>query len=992
MSAHPDDLAALIRRLRDLCTEFDAATARAAFEKRAAELGLSSDQRARVEALVFFGKGNQFGDVSIGDIAGRDVLKGHIAVGVNLGTIIYGRTPEEDERRRLVWYLEGLAAKLVHLPLRGLDERLSRGQSLELPRVYVALATTHRVEVARGPASQLRAYFQNDDPRRPLKREFDPDHALPDAALYRRDAGSADAIVLERALTAVEALRRHRRLILLGAPGSGKSTFLRYLAWALARRELDPERAPPLAGGDDRALLPILVPLRALAGRIARDGNSNTTVYAALRDELHACCTHQVDDALSAALSRGAALLLFDGLDETPLAGAPGVADRLTTLQAVRAITRRYPACPAVVTCRVRAFTKEVHAELNWPVETLAPFTLGQMRHFVPAWHRELVARGQIDQAQAEGLSARLIAAIEDPARPRLRQMAETPLLLTMMALVLYNRGELPRDRPQLYERILDLLLGQWDLVRDGQSLGQAIGKPEWDSSYIRPLLDRLSYQAHARATSADGRGRLARGDVYTALIDFFQQARVSGPGDAALNCLDYFEQRSGLLVADERDSFVFAHLTLQEHCAGREIALNTDDPVALIMRHRDDDRWREPIFLGAGLAAPLVLDRLLGDLIEREEGGAPKPAARWYRDLILAAELGANRDWTYLRTRPQIRVDRWQRELKQGLATLLADRDQPLPLAERLRAGELLGDLGDPRFPVTMEQWRAELARRTATFGQPAGYWCYLPAGTYRIGGWDDDAAADVPLAAFWIARYPITVAQYKPFVAVGYGPEAERWWTPEGWEWKRSLQRTEPWSWGESGYNAPNQPVIGVTWYEAAAFCAWLSEQLGDALPAGYEVRLPTEAEWEAAAAWDGQGGRPPYPWGAAEPTPELAIYDASGLGRPAPVGCCPAGAAACGALDLAGNVWEWTASSYRGYPAGSGAPVKDFTPGSGDKPARGGSWWKDSTSVRCGARESDPFVIGGAIIDRGLRVCAAPRSHSSSAPLPALSLIHT
>jgi formylglycine-generating enzyme required for sulfatase activity len=79
------------------------------------------------------------------------------------------------------------------------------------------------------------------------------------------------------------------------------------------------------------------------------------------------------------------------------------------------------------------------------------------------------------------------------------------------------------------------------------------------------------------------------------------------------------------------------------------------------------------------------------------------------------------------------------------------------------------------------------------------------------------------------------------------------------------------------------PNQPVIDVNWYEATAFCAWLTEQPGDALPAGYALRLPTEAEWEASAAWDGRGGRRPYPWGAAEPTPELAIYDASGLRRP-------------------------------------------------------------------------------------------------------------
>nr|WP_254151230.1 hypothetical protein [Candidatus Chloroploca mongolica] len=344
------------------------------------------------------------------------------------------------------------------------------------------------------------------------------------------------------------------------------------------------------------------------------------------------------------------------------------VADRLTTLRAVRMLRQRYPRCPVILTCRTRAFTDDLRAELGWPVATLAPFTLGQIRHFVPAWYGELVAKGQLAAAQAPLVSDRLLAAIVDAARPRLRVMAETPLLLTMMALVLYNKGELPRDRPHLYERIMELLLGQWDAVRNGESLGQAVGQPTWDSSYLRPVLDRLSYAAHATATSADGRGRLARGHLYTALIDFFTTTEVPGPGDAALRCLAYMEQRSGLLLPDGRETFVLAHLTLQEHCAGREIVLNAADPVALVLQHRADDRWREPIMLGMGLASPLVLDQVLNDLIEREEGEQPKAVVRWYRDLILAAEVGADRDWTYLRTRPQVRVARVQQALRQPM------------------------------------------------------------------------------------------------------------------------------------------------------------------------------------------------------------------------------------------------------------------------------------------------------------------------------------
>ena len=121
---------------------------------------------------------------------------------------------------------------------------------------------------------------------------------------------------------------------------------------------------------------------------------------------------------------------------------------------------------------------------------------------------------------------------------------------------------------------------------------------------------------------------------------------------------------------------------------------------------------------------------------------------------------------------------------------------------------------------------------------------------------------------------------------------------------------------------------------------------------------------------------GQRRAYPWGSEDPTPERAISDASGLDAPAPVGCCPAGAAACGALDMVGNVWEVTISRYGQYPAGSAWWEKDVPPVGGDVPWRGGSWWSGSTYVRCGAR----FWIGPNIDrdDIGFRLVVAPHSH--------------
>ncbi|NCC36168.1 MAG: hypothetical protein EOM24_29775 [Chloroflexia bacterium] len=335
---------------------------------------------------------------------------------------------------------------------------------------------------------------------------------------------------------------------------------------------------------------------------------------------------------------------------------------------------------------------------------------------------------------------------------------------------------------------------------------------------------------------------------------------------------------------------------------------------------------------------------------------------------------MGVDRVWTYL-AEQQVDVAGLQADLRDGLVTLLADRDQPLPVAERVRAGFLLGDLGDPRFPVTVEAWQAELAQRSTAFGSPAGYWCFVPAGSYQIGGWaKGEPAATLPLPTFWIARAPITVAQYTPFVAEGYSDTAQRWWTLWGWQWKQRYQHQQPRGWDDPRFTRANQPVSGVSWYEATAFCAWLSERLADVLPAGYGLRLPTEAEWEVAAAYDAQRQRRPSPWGKASLTPEFAIYQASGLGRPAPVGCCPAGSAACGALDMAGNVSEYARSSAKAYPDEADQDVQDFTNGYLlDVPYRGGSWSQESIYVRCGARDSS--LPDFRNLNLGFRVVVAP-----------------
>ena len=204
------------------------------------------------------------------------------------------------------------------------------------------------------------------------------------------------------------------------------------------------------------------------------------------------------------------------------------------------------------------------------------------------------------------------------------------------------------------------------------------------------------------------------------------------------------------------------------------------------------------------------------------------------------------------------------------------------------------------------------------------------VAAGPFVMGTSDEPWAYDnerpahvVELPAFWIDAAPVTNGQYAAFVAAG-GYDNASWWAPAGWAWRQEagLEHPQFWQRDGSGWHHTRfgwrealpaaEPVQHVCWYEADAYARWAGK------------RLPTEAEWEKAAAWDPVAGRHRrYPWGDGPPTADHANLDQRHFG-PAPVGAYPAGASAYGCVQLLGDVWEWTASDFRPLPGVRVVPV--------------------------------------------------------------------
>jgi ergothioneine biosynthesis protein EgtB len=260
------------------------------------------------------------------------------------------------------------------------------------------------------------------------------------------------------------------------------------------------------------------------------------------------------------------------------------------------------------------------------------------------------------------------------------------------------------------------------------------------------------------------------------------------------------------------------------------------------------------------------------------------------------------------------------------------------------------------------------------------------IPGGTWRLGAipgeepfvFDNEKwAHPVELRPFAIARAPVTQREYRAFVEEGGYARRELWSEP-GWAWRTVAGADGPAYWVRQGGEwtrrefdrlvplHPDRPMVHVSWFEADAYCRFAGR------------RLPTEAEWEAAAAGEpGSDGRLAavrrrHPWGAAPPTPERAHLDVRAL-APVDVGGCPAGDSAFGCRQLLGNVWEWTASDFLPYPGFAPDPYREYSqPWFGThRVLKGGSFATPSRLIRTGFRNfytpdrRDPWA--------GFRTCA-------------------
>ncbi|MBC6450998.1 ergothioneine biosynthesis protein EgtB [Actinokineospora xionganensis] len=240
----------------------------------------------------------------------------------------------------------------------------------------------------------------------------------------------------------------------------------------------------------------------------------------------------------------------------------------------------------------------------------------------------------------------------------------------------------------------------------------------------------------------------------------------------------------------------------------------------------------------------------------------------------------------------------------------------------------------------------------------RPARREVLVPAGEFTMGTSTEPWALDNErpayrrhVDAFFIDTVPVSNGDYLAFIDTG-GYDDERWWSPEGWAYRKQANLVAPRFWKRDGDGwvrtrfgvveriPQDEPVVHVSFHEAAAYAKWAGK------------RLPTEPEWEKAARFDPATGRSRrYPWGDEDPGVEHANLGQRHL-RPAPVGSYPAGESALGVRQLIGDVWEWCDSGFEAYPGFAAFPYREYSEvffGGDYKMLRGGSFGTDEAAVR-------------------------------------------
>ncbi len=530
------------------------------------------------------------------------------------------------------------------------------------------------------------------------------------------------------------------RVAVLGDPGSGKTTLMRFLTVALAGE---------LTWADvdvDETVLPLFLPFREYVREVREIGD------ASLIDFLSSSARVQLQismpsEFLEEALDEGRAVLLLDGLDEVGSA-----AEREEMRERVQAFCRLYPKVGAVVTSRIAGYEDAPLPRTGTAAFahlTLAPFDDDDLRQFVTTW---FAVQEPADPLARDRGVADLLAALE--AGPRVRELARNPMLATLIGLVHRYEAHLPAERAALYDICVKTLLETWPESR-------RTTLRELDPRLQRAYLEELAYRLQL-SRSREGRAvTIGRGPLVDTLVEIIHQREREASPESTRGLVErwvqFLEQGSGLLVEQRPGVFSFFNLSLMEYLAacGMDRAEAVED---LIAEQVNSWTWREVCLLAVGSRATekAFLDRLF-EKLRTEEGGWPfllrclREEAAFDDEQRAAIVLGTGRD---MLRRPVASWDSDQRTLDEILRFSIRHAAWAAAwLRERLGSERTENLRGLVALRLTDREMLEILAQRGDAPEAAADlleYWLGTEVGTWAAG------TVSAPAAFAWAATSP--------------------------------------------------------------------------------------------------------------------------------------------------------------------------------------------------------------------------------------------
>jgi formylglycine-generating enzyme required for sulfatase activity len=796
-------------------------------------------------------------------------------------------------------YLNYLVERYRYLDFKGFG--VSDRVPLKLPLLEMYVPLKARVETPEGETwDRLRLAG-----RQPTKEETE-----------------ALGVRISKPQPILDLMQKHNGLIVLGDPGSGKSTFLKFLALSLATGQ------GATLGLQGR--LPVLLPLAAYANTIAENKEIRLDRFLSQYYDQRGVDV-PMGEVLEQAFKSGSVLFLLDGLDEVR-----DTSLRNTVVERVRDCytSHRATGNKFVITSRIVGY-REVRPQAEGLAEcTLVDFEDDEIQAFVEKWTEAIERAASGDTAVAAIEAKREREELLDAAsrNPGVRSLAANPLLLTILAVMKRQGVTLPERRAALYQTYIETLLRNWNLVR---SLDRSMRVLDVDLTL--KVLAPLALWMHV---TSPGVGLVREWDLHRELRRIYQEIGNDDPEDATKHFLEDVREHAALLLDRGGRQYGFIHLTFQEYLAAVALAQKGQQEIGPVVdalaAHVGEPAWHEVSLLTIGYLGIVqkrdeAASAVVQELIARAQSPPGEAVILAGRAVVDAGAAGVT---------PICR----EAVVKAFFPTM---RAKDIKAQRRAAVGKVLADLGDPR-PEVMTLDGMEF--------------CLVPAGPFRMGSdkYEDERPehqVEIPYD-FFLARYSVTGAQFKEYLEVS------------GKEPGHPVILRGP----------ANFPVVAVTWDEAQEFCAWLTDrwQKAHRLQGGWKAALPSEAEWEKAARGGleilakpqvGPLGRAvpaerlktnpnsdrTYPWGDKADS-EWVNYDDTGIGEPSTVGCFPRGASVYGCEEMSGNVWEWTRSLYESYPypkPGKNRILREDFENDGLRVARGGAFGSSSRFVRCACR---------------------------------------